>query len=127
MNVNQELDAFREGLPGCEVAALVDLSTTMVLSTSVGARVPQEELDALAMLAQDVLIGPMAEASLNTNSDDAPEALEGLLATHSEARAFLRGGADRNEALVCVCGADADLSQVFATGRETLTSILASS
>lgn len=125
MNVNQELEAFREGVPGCEVAALVDLSTTMVLSTSVGARIPQEELDALAASAQDVLLGPLAEAALSNGEDAAPEALQGLIATHAETRAYLRGSVERNEALVCVCTTSANLEQVFNAGREALTAIMA--
>ena len=126
MNVNQELDAFREGLAGCEVAALIDLSTSMVLSTSFGTRIPQEELDALASTARSVLTGPMAEAALSPDGEAEPDALEGLLASHNETRAFLRSSSDRQEALVCICAVDADLAQVFRVGRETLTKIMAS-
>ena len=125
MNVTEELDVFRTALAGCQVAALVDLSTSMVLSTSTSSRLPQEELDALAMAAKNALSGQMSEAALGEDGEDAPEAMEALLATTHEARAFLRGASDRKEALICVCGPDADLSEVFESGRQTLTKIIA--
>ena len=125
MSVNEELDAFRAGVSGCDVAALVDLSTSMVLSTSTSLRLPQEELDALAATAKDVLTGPMSEAALGVDGADAPEATEGLLATASDTRTFFSAGSGRHEALICVCGPDADLAQVFEGARRTLATIIA--
>ncbi len=125
MDVIEELEAFRAGMPGCEVAALVDLSTSMVLSTSTNARLPQEELDALATAARDVLTGPMSDAALGADGADAPEAVEAMLATRSDTRAFIRGAEGRHEALICVCGPDADLAQVFDEGRRTLATLIA--
>lgn len=68
----------------------------------------------------------MAEAALSADDETVPDALQGLIATHAETRAFLRASPDRNEALVCVCTADTDLEQVFSSGREALANILAS-
>ena len=127
MSVNEELDELRAGVSGCDVAALVDLSTTMGLSTCAALRMPQEELDALAATARDVLTGPMADAALGVDGADAPEATQGLLATVSDTRAFFSAGSGRHEALICVCRPEADLSQVFDEGRKTLATIIADS
>ena len=125
MTVVEQLDAFREGLSGCDIAVLVDLSTTMVLSKSTGGRVPQEELDALAEAAREVLEGPMSEAALGSDGEAPEEALGGLVATGAETRAFLRGAPGRHEALVCVCTPDADVGAVFEGGRAALAGIMA--
>ena len=127
MNVIEELEAFRQELAGCQVAALVDLSTTMVLSTATAARLPQEELDVLARAARSALTGAMPDAALGADGAEPPEAMEALLATSGETRAFLRGGPGRQEALICVCGPDADLGKVFDAGRAILSSIMAES
>lgn len=125
MTVVEQLDAFREGLSGCNIAVLVDLSTTMVLSKSSGGRVPQEDLDALAEAAREALDGPMADAALGRDGETPEEALGSLVATSSETRAFLRGAPGRHEALVCVCAQDADVNAVFEGGREALARIMA--
>ncbi len=125
MNVVEELESFRRDVAGCRVAALVDLSTTMVLSTATATRLPQEELDSLAAAAKGALAGPMPEAALGCEGEDPPEAMEALLATGAETRAFLRGAAGRQEALVCVCGPEASPVEVFEAGRRTLLSIMA--
>ena len=57
ISFNQELDALREGLTGCRLAAYADLSARMVLRVSAEGRPPREEIDALCNLAARYLDG----------------------------------------------------------------------
>jgi len=125
MDVTKALDTLRAEAPGCALVAFTDLSTGLVLSSSAAGAVGQEELDVLALAAQDVLLGTVGEGAqaLFAGGTEMPPGT-GITLTRKEARVYLRSPAGGFEALACLCAPGADLGTVAARGRETLEAIL---
>lgn len=56
MTIQDRLSELRTRFEGCEIAAFADLSTQMVLASSAGKGVPQEQLDTLCAEACEALL-----------------------------------------------------------------------
>ena len=121
MDVSAVLDGFRQETAGCDLAVFADLGTGMVLCTSSAVRRAQEELDSLSATAAVVLSETMSDNVAGVIGVDDP--LTALTVTAVDARIYLRTPALPNEALICVCGAGADLTQVVDRGHAALKRI----
>ncbi len=120
MGVSEQLNAIRRDIPTCRMAAFADLSASLVLDSSAEQRLPQERLDALCARARSllgpdisgnaegVIGGPVARAVTSFS--------EGLLV-------MVRSASDPNEALICVCDRDTDISRLFSRASEALETI----
>ncbi len=122
MDVAATLETMRRDIGGCDLAALVDISTGMVLSSAQAVRLPQEELDALCARAAEALTGSIVESARGIPGQ-APS-MEAVLATAEGTTVCLRGSADRFEALVLLCTPDARIGQAIDCGRRSLGDIV---
>lgn len=123
MDVIKELDGLRADIEGCDLAAFADLTTSMILCVSSATRHAQEELDALTATAATVLDGAVAEGAQAFLGGS--KAQTAITMTPVDVRIYLRASASQNEALICLCTPDADLSKVVSRGSEVLNAILA--
>ncbi|MDD9921653.1 MAG: hypothetical protein OXQ92_05140 [Boseongicola sp.] len=124
MDVTETLDQLRKDVPGCDVAAFADLSSSMVLCVSSDAKPAQEEIDGLCASASTFLNGVLAEGASAVVGDGPLEVA--MTADGSEARVFLRTKASDNEVLICLCHPDTELGKLVDCGRTALASILKS-
>lgn len=127
MNVMEALDALREDVPGCSVAAFTDLSSRVVLCASAATRPGQEELDALSEAAALCLDGALAEGARPVWAEAAPDAAAGAAMLISDAglRVALRAPGNATEALVCLCAPGTDPDRVVGRARAALDRIQA--
>lgn len=127
MNVMEALDALRDHVPGCSVAAFTDLSSRLVLCASSAVRTGQEDLDALSQAAALLLDGALAEGAGPVWSEAAPGAAAGTAMLLSDAgiRVAMRSSGKPTEALVCLCAPGTDLDRLVGHGRRALDDIQA--
>lgn len=99
------LSRLRTCIDGCELVVLADISTKTVLAWDGVLRLPQEHLDAICDLADEIfLIDAGADASQ-------PETA--VLARQSGVRVFVRSPEDPAEVLCAVLSASADAAQAI--------------
>lgn len=123
MDVSATLESMRQEIGGCDLAALVDISTGMVLSSTQAVRLPQEELDALCARAAEALTGSVAKSAHVVTGQD--PAMEAVLASSEGSTVCLRGNVERFEALVVRCAPEASIGDVIDSGRRALDEIVA--
>lgn len=118
MDVTAELDDLRAVSSGCEIVALVDLTTRSVLASSAGAPPTQERLDSLSHRAAASLAGPVAEGAALLFRDDAmPQ--KALVATRGAVDLFV-GDPTGDEAIALVTRDGADLPRLSEGARDLL-------
>ncbi|MEM9970415.1 MAG: hypothetical protein AAF762_04890 [Pseudomonadota bacterium] len=122
MDVSKALDDMRSEVAGCDLVAFADLSSQMVLCTSSATKRAQEEIDALTGAASLTLEGAVADGA-GALTGGAPATA--VTMTQADLHVFLRNPAAANEALICVCAPDADVSKIVDCGRATLDRIVA--
>lgn len=122
MDVTEVLDRLRADVEGCDLAAFADLTTSMILCVSSSTRHAQEELDALTTTAATVLDGAVADGAQAFLGG--AKAQTAITMTPVEVRVYLRASEKENEALICLCTPDADLSKIISRGTETLAAIM---
>lgn len=124
MAIAEHLSSLREEFQDCRVAAYVDLSAKMVLSSSVRGKVPQEKLDALCNRASDALTGDASSAvpSLLTGETDA-QLRSAVIAVGDTIEILQRSSVDSDEALCCVCDATVEITKFLSAGLVKLHSI----
>lgn len=122
MDVNQELDDLRSEVAGCDLVAFADLSSKMVLCTSSATKRAQEDIDALTGAASMTLESGLAEGAETLTGGETSTA---VTMTRKDIHVFLRNPAASNEALICVCSPDTDVSKVVDCGHATLERIVA--
>lgn len=105
MSVTEDLDALRAQHADIETAAYVDMASGTVLYTSARTRPPQERLDALCVLAQQFLDGPMG----STN--------EAMVLKSTEALFLHRSANAQGEALCIVCAPSVDIGEMLGSLR----------
>ncbi|MEM7470511.1 MAG: hypothetical protein AAF340_04105 [Pseudomonadota bacterium] len=101
------LDLLCEQVAGCETAAFVDLTTRMVLVTNGDNTQSQDTLNAMCQEAELMLVG----------GDTA------MVATSGQMRLYLRGEAEPNDALCCVCAMDTNFAELIAKAKDSLNEI----
>ena len=120
MGVSEHLNAIRRDVPACRMVAFADLSANLVLESSAEQRLPQERLDALCTRARSLfgphITGPAEALVAGPVARAVTSFAEGLLV-------IVRSAADPNEALICVCDRDADVSRLFSRASEALETI----
>jgi len=123
MKVASRLDALREAHPGSAAVAFADLSARLVLCSSAQDRTPRERLDALLCRASEMLDGS-GSAWLAGALDDAGTApQEAIVAGPDGIELYIRTPARPDEALLCVCDAEADLAALGRAARAGLDEI----
>ncbi|MEO0371051.1 MAG: hypothetical protein AAF231_06310 [Pseudomonadota bacterium] len=95
MDITAQLSQLRSTIPGCHVAAFIDLSARMVLAQDARGKAPQERMDGLADRAVSLLDTPGIGA-------DTPDHAIALSADNQEV--FLRSSEDSSYGLCLVCG-----------------------
>jgi hypothetical protein len=123
MDVTEILDKLRVDLSGCDLVAYADLSSGMVLCTSSAVKRPQEDIDALSIVASAVMKGPLVEGAASLLADGTPELA--IAASASDLRVYLRAAPTSEEILMCVCAPDADVANAVSLGRDALAQIAA--
>lgn len=116
MDIGQELDALRDALPDCRLAAYVDLEAELVLISSAHDKPRQEALDALAQFGAQALSGRLPGVAGAENA---------VLLGPAELTVVLRSPAEPGEAVCCKCTAGADADAVLDRMRLSLTRIAA--
>jgi hypothetical protein len=119
MGIADQLNALRADFPACRVATFADLSSGLVLFTSSAARMPQDRLDGLTARAR-ALVGPASEAGAGLLAARVDHAV----ASEGEALFVLvRSPVEPDEALICQCDADIDLTAFTARAARELASL----
>lgn len=115
ISFEKQLDALRETLGDCRLAAYADLSTRMVLRVSADKRPPREEIDALCDLAAQFLDGPSLPALFD---GEAP--YTALLAGPQESRFFIRSLSEPTDALILIVAEPVAQAAVWTAAQELL-------
>jgi hypothetical protein len=115
--VVDELDALRDTNEGCRTIAFSDLSTQMILVTDSGSNLRREALDALCAEAI-VTLGMGDKPTLGTQVGTAA-----IVANKGATRIFVRGAAEPNDVLCCVCTPEVDVVAFLADARSCLDRI----
>lgn len=122
MSVTEGLDELRAGLPGCDLAAFIDLEAGMVLAVSAQSKQRQEVLGALGESACQNL--PMAENNLarclSLNASSAPADVAVVLSSTGTV-AFVRSPVEANEALCCSCSPNVAVDAIIDKARAALS------
>ncbi|MGB5557921.1 MAG: hypothetical protein WBN04_07900 [Paracoccaceae bacterium] len=122
-----QLKALREEFAECQVVALADLSSGIVLCVSAKDKQPQERLDALCATAAELLDGKTAVSFANALELPQVSAVrQSVVTTQSETIIFLRSPADTPEALICVCSPTIDVAAMLEAAKTKFDRIAAS-
>ena len=124
MGIAEDLTALRRDFPGCRVATFADLSSGLVLFTSTAERLPQERLDAMLDRAAGLLEGPAGAVGAAILGEPVLAAVAPDGACLLVAR---RRAEEPDEAVICQCDADIDLSAFAARAAEVLATLEAGS
>lgn len=120
MGIADQLNAMRRDFTDCRMAAFADLASGLVLFTSSEVRVPQERLDAFCGRARAIFSGQTGEAASRIMGAPVQQAVlpegEGLLV-------LVRSSSEPDEALLCQCTADIDLSPFMARAARELVAL----
>lgn len=123
----EHLKALQEELPECQVVALVDLSSGIVLCVSAKVKQPQERLDALCKTATELLVGQTAESFANAlEVPQAPMLEQCVITSQTETFVFLRLPQDTPEALILVCSPMVDAAKLLGAAKSRFDAIAAS-
>lgn len=114
MDMATQLADLRRALPGCHVAAFIDLSARMVLSHDARSKAPQERLDALADRAGRLLTTP----GMAVHAPDHAMAI-----SEDNVEIFLRAAPDAEDSIALVCGLDVDADAACSAGFAVLSGI----
>lgn len=113
MDMVEQLSDLRQTLPGCHLAAFIDLSARMVLAHEARSKAPQERLDGLADRAARLLTTP----DVATPSPD-----HALAVSDHNIEIFLRAAPDADDSLALVCSNDTDAEAAVDAGFAFLRS-----
>ncbi|MEO0750347.1 MAG: hypothetical protein AAFY25_00940 [Pseudomonadota bacterium] len=102
MDMPAQLSELRRAVPGCHVAAFVDLSARMVLSHDARSKAPQERLDGLADRARQLLSAPGLPG------------VDHAMAISGDSLELFLGAGDDGLALVCGTGTDVEAALTHA-------------
>lgn len=111
MDMAAQLSDLRQAVPGCHVAAFVDLSAKMMMTHDARSKAPQERLDDLAERALRLLTTPGV-------AEPAPDHVVCVSADNLEI--FLRADPASDDSLVLVCGLSTDVGTAVQTGLALL-------
>lgn len=121
MAIAEHLKALQDEFIDCQIAAYVDLSAKMVLSSSTQLAVPQEKLDLLCQKAAAILANEDAATFL---SGDAAEPLQSaIIVLGDSVNVFHRSPADPDEALCCVCAVGVDIETFLSSAQNGVAAI----
>jgi hypothetical protein len=124
--VLRHLAALREEIDDCQLVALVDLSSAIVLGVSARDKRPQEKLDAYCETAAELLVGKTALIFAGALDTQQPADLsQSVISTKDQTTVFLRSATETSEALILVCAPTVDISQVLSTAKTKLATISA--
>lgn len=112
MDMAAQLSQLRRDIPGCHVAAFVDLDARMVLVLDARSKAPQERLDGLADRARRLLNVP-GQQDLN----------HAVAISSANLEVFLRGAAGSEDGLALVCGLETDLEAALDEGFRLLQGV----
>lgn len=115
ISFSEDLNALRDRLDGCRLAAYADLSTRMVLQVSADPKPRREDIDALCDLAAQCLDGKNLPVFFD---GEAP--YTALLANGDEVRFFVRSLSDPADALILIVKEPVEQSTVWSAAQELL-------
>ncbi len=121
MAIAEHLNALQDGFADCQIAAYVDLSARMVLSSASKLAVPQEKLDMLCDKAAAVLADRDAAGVIS--NDTAQPLQRAIILLGDTVHVFHRSPADPDEALCCVCAAGVDISAFLSSAQSGVEAI----
>jgi hypothetical protein len=118
--VTETVRAFRAQVPDCTVAALVDMSTGMLLAVDTLEDYPGDELDLLAAATFDLFqgrnVGIIADV-LNGGKADRHYFQEMVVQSDTLLHIFLRSAKSEDLVAVVVCRRAANMGMLFAQAR----------
>lgn len=126
LDVAKELDALCAQVAGCDLAVFTDIGSAMVLATSSGAALAQEDLDAVSEAAALVLPGAVGQGAARLANSDPSSAETAIVLTGQDARIYVRSTEVPNEAVVLICRPDTDLGAATDCARAAVAHIVAS-
>ena len=122
----RHLAALREQIDDCQLVALVDFSSAIVLGVSARDKQPQEKLDAYCETAAELLLGETALIFAGALDTQQPADLsQSVISTKDQTTVFLRSSTEASEALILVCAPTVDISQLLSTAKIKLATISA--
>ncbi|MEO0749291.1 MAG: hypothetical protein AAFZ10_13075 [Pseudomonadota bacterium] len=111
MDMAAKLCDLRVALPGCHVAAFVDLSAKMVMAHDARSKALQERLDDLAERALRLITMPGV-------AEPAPD--HAICVSADNLEIFLRADPASDDSLVLVCGLRTEVTKAVETGLTLL-------
>lgn len=124
MEMSQRLTDLRGSIPGCHVAAFIDLSTQMVLAVDARSKQPQERLDLLADRAKALFSTPGVTISDTIGEEQIFDQV--VVCSEDNTEAFVRTNADTTEAIGLVCSRSANIDMALRRCQAMLADIGAS-
>lgn len=126
MEVSEKLGSLRSAFAECELVALADISTGLVLCANSDETRPREELDAFCAQASSLLDGATARDCLAAVRDEAkPAPQQALSLADGRLSLFLRSPLIPTDVLCCICRPNVDLAKLVERGRTYLIDIAA--
>lgn len=108
MDMAAKLSDLRQTIPGCHLAAFMDLSARMVLAHDARSKPPQERLDGLADRARRLLNTP--DVALN----------HAIAISEDNLEIFLCSAPASEDSLALVCGVETDVYAAIEVGLALL-------
>lgn len=117
MAIAEHVKSLQDSFDACQIAAYVDLSAKMVLSSASRATVPQEKLDSMCNAASDVLTGAASGAVASVLAGEADASLQSAVIVIGDSIHIVqRSFDDPDEALCCLCDATVDVGEIMSAG-----------
>lgn len=114
MDISIRLSDLRRTIPGCHVAAFIDLSARMVLVHDARSKAPQERMDGLADRAVSLLDTPGIDQATPNYA---------MAVSEDNLEIFLRAMSESDDGLCLVCGLDTDPQTAAQAGLSMLRGI----
>lgn len=122
--IAQELESLTQKFPECQIAALVDISSGIILSAATQTKQRQERLDRYAALTSKVLASPGTQSLANALGATPKVAIqEASISTRSATCVFFRSAQEPNEAVFCICTKDIEFDKFLQCARTELEGI----
>ncbi len=111
MSAAENLDQFRNSLPGCSLVVFGDLFSQITLCVSTRQKYPQEQLDSICVTAGSLLDGPLASKVAAILGKPGSNLSRAVILSPEDTQVFLRSPDEDADVLCCLGPLDLDVGQ----------------
>jgi len=119
MSAAENLDQFRNSLPGCSLVVFGDLFSQITLCASTRQKYPQEQLDAICVTAGNLLDGPVANKVATILGRPGSNLARAVILSPEDTQVFLRSPDEDADVLCCMGPLDLEVGKATTLARTT--------